>query len=300
MRVLVTGAGGFVGRHMAKALAGRGWQVLAGVHRQRPIEFDGVAGIEIVQADLADAQPLAFEGACEAIVHCAAALPSAVPNANELFRQNVEGMRRVLEWAHEAGSRTVLYCSSMSAFGRIDVDLVTPDVPVADPDAYGRSKLEGERLLRDFAATSGVRALSVRLPGVVGAGSHHNFLSNLVTAIRGDRPLVVRNPSALFNNIVHIDDLTGFFAELLHTLQPGHRMTTIAADGPMTISAAVSQLCAAAGREGRITYEEGGRSFLICPESARALGYRVPTVEDSIHRLARDCLICCSDETIGH
>ena len=39
-----------------------------------------------------------------------------------------------------------------------------------------------------------------------------------------------------------------------------------------------------------ISFEQGGHSFLISTQSARALGYRVPTVEDSIRRLARDCL----------
>jgi UDP-glucose 4-epimerase len=290
MRVLVTGAGGFVGRHVASALAARGWQVLAGVHRHRPPELESVAGIEVVPADLAGAQPLPVRGTCEAIVHCAAALPSRVPDEAELIRQNVDGMRRLLDFAAEAGVRTFLHCSSMAAFGRIEVDVVTPDTPVMAPGAYGRSKLEGERLLAAAAASGPLRALSVRLPGVVGAGSHDNFLSGLVAALRAGEPIVARNPEALFNNIVHVDDLTGFFADLLGSLAPGHRITTIAAREPMTIRAIVALLSAAAGREVRVTYETGGRPFLIDPEPARALGYRVPTVRDSLERLARDCL----------
>ncbi len=290
MRVLVTGAGGFVGRHAVKTLAARGWHVTALVHRHCPAELEGIPGVDIVQADLAGVQQPAFPAPCEAIVHCAAALPTAVPVEAELLRQNVEGMRRLLAFAQVAGTRAVLYCSSMAVFGRIDADLVTPDLPVQQPGAYGRSKLEGERMLAGYAAASGASTLSIRLPGVVGSGSHDNFLSNIVAAIGEGRPVVARNPQALFNNIVHIDDLVGFFADLLGTLEPGHRVTTIAADAPMTISAIVSQLGAAAGRAATFTYEEGGHSFLISPEPARALGYRVPTVEDSVRRLARDCL----------
>jgi UDP-glucose 4-epimerase len=177
----------------------------------------------------------------------------------------------------------------MSVYGRIDADVVGPDTPIMEPGAYGRSKLEGERLLAAAAASAPLRALSVRLPGVVGPGSHDNFLSAVVAAIRSDEPIVARNPEALFNNIVHVEDLAGFFADLLEKLPAGHRVTTIAADLPITIGAIVAQLYAAAGRTPRVTYETGGRPFLIDPEPARALGYRVPTVEDSIRRLARDC-----------
>jgi nucleoside-diphosphate-sugar epimerase len=290
MRVLVTGAGGFVGSHTAKGLAQLGWDVVALVHRNRPAALTGISRIEIVQADLAGFQPLPLSGPCEAIVHCAAAIPPTVPDETELFRQNVEGMRSVLAFAHASGTRTIINCSSMSAFGRIEVDVVSPEVAPIEPGSYGRSKLEGERMLAAFADQTGARTLSLRLPGVVGKGSHDNFLSTIIAAIATKRPISARNPQALFNNIVHIDDLVGFFAALCDTLEPGHRVATIAADEPMPSAAVLTSLCDAGGYTGEITFERGGHSFLISTESARLLGYCVPTVEDSVHRLARDCL----------
>src|SRR5450631_2478807 len=182
MRVLVTGAGGFVGSHTAEGLAWRGWDVVALVHRNRPAALAGIPGIEIVQADLAGPVPLPLSGPCEAIVHCAAAIPPTVPDEAELFRQNVEGMRSVLAFARAAGTRIILNCSSMSAFGRIEADVVTPDVAPIEPGTYGRSKLEGEKMLAAHAAATCAHALSLRLPGVVGKGSHDNFLSTIITA----------------------------------------------------------------------------------------------------------------------
>jgi nucleoside-diphosphate-sugar epimerase len=290
MRVLVTGAGGFVGSHTAKGFAQQGWDVVALVHRSRTPALVGIPGIEIVQADLAGTVPLPVSGPCEAIVHCAAAIPPTVPDETELFRQNVEGMRSVLAFAKAADTRTILNCSSMSAFGRIEADVVTPDVTPIEPGTYGRSKLEGEQMLAAHAAATGAHALSLRLPGVVGKGSHDNFLSTIIAAIAAKRPIAARNPQSLFNNIVHIDDLVGFFSDLCDTLGPGHRVATIAADDALPISAVITELCDAGGYTGAITFEQGGHSFLISPESARALGYRVPTVEDSVRSLARDCL----------
>ena len=288
MNVLVTGAGGFIGGHVARTLAQRGHSVVAVINRHLPPELSDIAGIEVIRADLASGSPLEFKPTCEAIVHCAAALPSRVADEAELYRQNVEGTRQLLAFASAADAQTVIYCSSMAAFGAIDADIVTPELAPSNPGSYGRSKLEGEHLLAAYAACRGARTLSVRLPGVVGRGSHDNFLSNLAAAIHRGQPFVARNPEALFNNIVHIDDLSGFFADLLETLPLGHRVATIAAEAPMKVSAVIGQLCAAAPADVKVSYEVGGKPFLISPEPARKLGYRVPSVSDSITRLARD------------
>ncbi len=96
----------------------------------------------------------------------------------------------------------------MAVYGRVEDDVVDPDTPVREPNAYGRSKLACERLLADLSrAHSDLRALSIRLPGVVGPGSHDNFLSDTMTRLAAGQNVVARTPDALFNNVVHIDDL---------------------------------------------------------------------------------------------
>jgi nucleoside-diphosphate-sugar epimerase len=287
MRVLVTGAGGFVGRHVACALATRGATVYAGVRRDAP-ELSGRPGLTVVRADLARGDPL--PAPLDAVVHCAAAIPAACPEEDELYRINVEAARHVFGQVGRAGARSIVNCSSMSAFGRIETDLVDPETPVRAPGAYGRAKLESERLLAEAAARFGLCGVSIRLPGVVGAGSHDNFLSGAMRAILSGGTVTARSPDAPFNNIVHVDDLVGFVAHLLEWMPPGHRVTTIAADDPLPIRQVISRLFKAADRPERVAYEPGGRPFLISPEPARALGYRVPTVAASLDRFARDCV----------
>jgi len=64
----------------------------------------------------------------------------------------------------------------------------------------------------------------------------------------------------------------------------------MAADGPLPIRQVIARLFAATGRPQQVAYETGGQPFVISPEPARALGYKVPTVADSLDRFARDCL----------
>lgn len=289
MRILVTGAGGFVGNYVATALAKRHHKVLATVHRSVPDSLRSSGEIEVTAFDLAATDALKIDGKIDAVIHCAAALPSTVPDPDQLYRTNVNGMERLIAATLEAGAGTFINCSSMSIYGRIEVPLVEVDTPRVDPDAYGRSKFDSEMLLCEAADKHGIAALSIRLPGIVGRGSHDNFLSAVMAKILAGEPVQARNPDALFNNIVHVSDLAHFMTAQFGSLQPGHRATTIAADPAIAIRKVMSLMFAEAGRPEDISYSKGGVPFLINPEAARSLGFQVPTTEASVLRFARDC-----------
>jgi nucleoside-diphosphate-sugar epimerase len=287
LRLLISGAGGFIGRHLALSLYRHGHDVTGLVHSNWPIMVERQAGVRLERVDLAQADSGLPPGRFDALLHCAAAIPSRVPDKAELMRVNLDGSQRLFEFALQAGATAIIFCSSMAAYGRIDVDLVDPATPVREPDAYGRSKLAGESLLQTLSQThSAVRALSIRLPGIVGPGSHDNFLSDTMARLVAGEPVTARNPDAAFNNVVHVDDLASFVAHLLGSLPRGHRVTTMASDNPLPVREVLSILEAATNRAGTIRYEDEGRSFLISNESARSLGYRPTSVRDSVQRYA--------------
>jgi UDP-glucose 4-epimerase len=287
MRILITGAGGFIGRQLALAMARYGHEVVALMRRRQVSALDQKLGISIECADLAQTDPLPI-GPFDAILHCAAAIPSAVSDDAELTRINVEGSRRLFDHVLDAGAGTIIFCSSMAVYGRIEEDVfVDPDTPVREPGAYGRSKLAGERLLAELCATHAhLRTVSIRLPGVVGSGSRHNFLSDTIARLAAGDEVFARNPDALFNNVVHVDDLAVFAKTLLRSLPTGHRAITVGARRPLPIRVVVGMLEAAVGRAGAARYQSGGRSFLISSEAARSLGYRPASVRDSVQRFA--------------
>jgi UDP-glucose 4-epimerase len=287
VRVLVSGAGGFIGRHLAVALACARHDVVALVRRARPAVLDRQTGLRVECADLAHAPHLPV-GPFDALVHCAAAIPSQVRDDAELFRINVEGSRRLFEHAALTGADIIIFCSSMAVYGRVDVDIVDADTPMHDANAYGRSKLACERLLVDLSrAHAHLRAVSIRLPGVVGRGSHDNFLSDTMARLVGGETAIVRNPDAPFNNVVHVDDFARFADTLLASLPRGHRAVTIGAETPLPIREVVAIMEAAAGRTGAVRYELGGYPFLISSDHARSFGYRPASVRDSVERFAR-------------
>lgn len=157
MKALVTGATGFVGSAVARRVAAAGAQlrVLARVASDRR----NLAGLEaeVVAGDLTDRASLQRACAgCDAVFHVAADYRLWVPQPDEIYRNNVDGTRNLLEAARAAGVGRVVYTSSVATLG-IPQD-GTPgdeDTPVALADMIGhykRSKFLAERVAEEFAA----------------------------------------------------------------------------------------------------------------------------------------------------
>ena len=193
-RVLVTGATGFVGRHLCPQLLEQGWLVRAAVR-------DGVrarsllpAAVELAPIDDLDASPewRASLSQVDVVVHLAARVPHAGGGANEADyqRTNVaasEGLAR----AAVGTARRFVYLSSVKVFGEESPGRpLRADDPPRPAEAYGRSKLDAERALAEILAGSGVELVIVRSALVYGPGAGGNFL-RLVEAVRVGRWLPV-------------------------------------------------------------------------------------------------------------
>lgn len=286
--VVVTGAGGFVGGVVAQALARRGYNVTAIVRRSKP-EGGLSASITWRRGDLTN--PTTLPERFESLIHCAAEIPARCPDADALYHRNVDACATVFARARAAGARSVVFMSSMSAFGRIDVHEVREDTPSQDPDIYGRSKLEGERLLREAVAAGLPSGLAIRLPGTIGRGSHDNFLSAAWARIRDGHPVTVRNPGAVFNNVVHAADLAEFLAKWITAPRPGYSMTLLGACAPITFEEVFNILFSASGLPPKVEFVEGGKPpFTIALDRALALGYRPRTVRASLMAFVEDSL----------
>lgn len=177
--ILVTGATGFLGRHLCQHLAAKGARV-RGLVRSTAATLP--AGIEVaVASDLLDRDRVreAMRGAA-AVVHLAALVHVMRDRAEdplEAFRRvNVEGTRIVMEEALRARVSAFIFVSSVKAVGDVSEDCWTDAVTPAPVDPYGLSKLEAERLVATLASGTTVRVTTLRLPVVYGPGMKGNML----------------------------------------------------------------------------------------------------------------------------
>ncbi|MBI3694421.1 MAG: NAD-dependent epimerase/dehydratase family protein [Acidobacteria bacterium] len=156
--VLVTGASGFVGGHVARALAGRGERVRILV---RPTsDRRGIADLDVerVTGDLRDPDSLSRAVAgCELVYHVAADYRLWARDPGELYRANVDGTRNLLEAVRREGVRRVVYTSTVGCIGiRGDGTPGDEDSPVSLEEmtgAYKRSKFQAEQVALEYART---------------------------------------------------------------------------------------------------------------------------------------------------
>src|SRR4051794_24006869 len=162
MRVLVTGASGFVGRAVCSELNARGHETF-GLVRRAGSEPPGTTAI---RGDIAGHDPLDFtEAQPDAVIHLAAEIASQRSEA-KINATNVEGTRRVTEAAKLSNPNAKLVFCSTVVTGEANGELLEPGKPLPIQTPYGRSKQEGERIV----AESGLPYAIVRPSHVYGRG----------------------------------------------------------------------------------------------------------------------------------
>ena len=244
MRVAVTGASGFIGAHLAAALAARGDRVRC-LLRPASDRSGLPAGVEpVVAAGLGDGAALErLVRGCDAVVHLAGLTRSWTPR--ELYRVNRDGTAALcaaVARAHPAVRQLILVSSQAAAGPSRPGRPRREDDPPAPVTAYGRSKLAAERVRHRYPE---LPITVIRPPAVYGPGDRDIFAYfRLVRA--GLRPELV--PSGRLS-MVYVGNLVDALLLALERPQhAGHRVYHVADRGVVTMGVVAQWIAAAYGR----------------------------------------------------
>jgi nucleoside-diphosphate-sugar epimerase len=210
MRVLVTGAAGFLGTHLCGALTAAGYEVRA----LDIASVDGDGTYELIQGDVRDRATMTRAVAgCEVVIDNAALVPVTRSTSEEYRSVNVDGCRTTLQAARDADAY-VVHISSSAIYG-VPAELpVTSETPLAPFEPYGASKAEAERVLARERAR-GLRASSLRPRTLLGAGRLGLFDVIFARVRAGKRvPLFGRG-----DNHVQMCDVDDFCAAALAAIE---------------------------------------------------------------------------------
>jgi len=176
MSWVITGGAGYIGAHVIRAMAADGIPVvvLDDLSTGDPARLP--EGVTLVKGSTLDREVLRrvmAEHEVEGVLHIAAKkqVGESVEQPLRYYRENVEGLRVVLEAAAEAGVRRFLLSSSAAVYGMPDVETVTEDTPCAPMSPYGETKLVGEWLVRATGRAHGMGTVSLRYFNVAGAAT---------------------------------------------------------------------------------------------------------------------------------
>lgn len=207
IKALVTGANGFTGSYLVKALLQRGDRVTAYVRQTSDCSrLQGLA-IDYAYGDITDTAALtqAMQGV-DVVFHVAAYVELGIVDAAKMERANVQGTRAVLEAAHTAHVPKLLYCSTIGIFGDTQgrtIDETFQREQQGFSSAYDITKYQAQKLV-DNAAANGMHVVSVMPSGIFGADDPH-FIPVLKAFKKGRLKLWAGGDRV--TGIVHVEDL---------------------------------------------------------------------------------------------
>jgi nucleoside-diphosphate-sugar epimerase len=223
MKVLVTGASGFVGRATCKELGRRGHEVVALVRRPGS-EPPGTRAQICDLTDGASLQEGVSRQRADAVIHLAAEIASQ-RDARKVWEVNVEGTRRLLEACQaDGGPRFVL--ASTVVTGDAHGGLLEPDKPLPVETPYGESKQEAERLVRE----SDLDAVIVRPSHVYGPGGW--YAEEFVKRLRQPGRFAVIGPGDNWWDVVRVEDVATALADAAERA-PAGALYHVADDEPI-------------------------------------------------------------------
>jgi dihydroflavonol-4-reductase len=249
MRALVTGATGFVGAAVARALLAGGWEVRVLVRSGSPRGNLQALAVDVAQGDLSDVGALerALEG-CAGLFHVAADYRLGARDPRPLYLTNVEGTRNILNAARTAGVGRIVYTSSVATIGipqnGAPGDEQTPVALSAMIGHYKRSKFLAEEVARD-AARAGLPVVIVNPSTPVGPGDIKPTPTGqlVLDAASGRMPAYVDTGL----NIVHVDDVAAGHLLAFERGAAGERYILGGED--MTLRAILEQIARLVGRQ---------------------------------------------------
>lgn len=229
--VLVTGAGGFSGGYIAQHLARHGYKVI-GLFRD---EAHRLPGVQSISGDLSD-DITKFLPPVKTIVHAAA---TSLGRPEDFARDNVQATMKLLQHAKRVQAQ-LIYMSTMSVYGAVEVDKVDPKTPCINPGPYGASKAFCEHMIEQ--TWEGAGAISLRLPAIVGHGAKRNWLAQLAEKARAGEEIAYHSAGALYNNVIHVETLCNFIESLVKRQLHGYDVLTLGSSGHVTVREVVDTI----------------------------------------------------------
>jgi nucleoside-diphosphate-sugar epimerase len=254
VKVLVTGASGFVGSALCAHLVAEGHAVRGAVRKMRENPLPGVE-YQIVSDMSIGANWKEVLTDINVVVHCAArvhVMKEASVDSLAAFREvNVKGTAYLAEQAVDRGAKRFIYISSIKVNGETTSGhpFKADDTP-APEDHYGISKWEAEQALQEIAEKTGLEVVIIRPPLVYGPGVRANFL-RLMQGIMSGVPL----PLGAIDNrrsIVALDNLVDLVKECLHNPQAINQTFLVSDGDDLSTKALIQHIAVALGRPVRL------------------------------------------------
>ena len=207
MKTLVTGASGFIGKHLVRTLLEQGRDVRCLVRKTSDTRYLEELGVELFYGDLLDKDSLKdIAKGVNIVYHLAGEIYSN--RCKDFYRVNFDGTRNLVEVCRTEKLEKFVFLSSIAAVGpnRKRGILLNEQSPCKPLDPYGRSKLQAEQLLIQFLEKNVFPVVIIRAPTVYGPLGKSIILKKILDKIRTGHFITLGNGNNL-RSMCYIDNL---------------------------------------------------------------------------------------------
>jgi UDP-glucose 4-epimerase len=251
MRVLVTGGAGYIGSVVTEQLLSDGNQVVVYDNLSKGHHEAVVEGVELVQAELLDADTLKqtlHDRQIEAVIHMAASslVGESVEHPNKYYQNNVIASLVLLDAMLACDVKRLVFSSTAATYGEPEAHPIEETAPTNPTNPYGEAKLAFERAMQWYDRAYGLRYASLRYFNAAGATEHcgedHDPETHIIPitlqAATGKRARVEiygddypTPDGTCIRDYIHVVDLARAHIQALDALSEGSRMYNLGCGG---------------------------------------------------------------------
>jgi nucleoside-diphosphate-sugar epimerase len=257
-KILVTGAGGFLGKHVMRKFKKVGYNVIG-------VDLKG-SDYNVDVTDFEAFTDLVKRVSPSLIIHLAALVSGdlSLKAPYEYFKVNTLGTLNVFESCRKMGINKVIYMSSLSPFGpAIRINETTPFDP---RNPYGGSKAAAEYIARTYAICYGIKTLIFRAPLIAGEEqTEYNAIQEFVDCVLNSRPIVIFGKGDHKREWLHPDDVVDAFIagiKYLDEMNKPYDIFTLGSGNPISMNQLAELVMKVLGRKVQVVHTKMERVYL--------------------------------------
>lgn len=281
MKILIAGAGGFIGNYLCHYLKNRGHDIIAVYRNTKPRDTN----LKCYQIDLKN--EIRIEEEIDIIINLSSQMRGK--RIVDHLDNTVLPMRNLLAFAEYKHVKTFIGISSIAIYGEV-TGAVSETSDRMNADDYGTSKYVIERLLEDAAIEN---KYILRLPRMLGpeADLSYPWIPLLTSQLADDRDIFYYNPQLLYNNLMHVESLAEFILTLIHQKVDGYETIVLGTKNAMPIIEIIDVLKREIGSHSRLIEKPFyGRNtcYRIDISKAVSMGYMPMETTDVLKRFVQE------------
>jgi dihydroflavonol-4-reductase len=233
VKILVTGATGFLGRKLVPEVLRKGHEVVVLV-RQTSNTESLPKEIEIREGNLLDIKTLEpIVQDIDAVVHLAAYFDFYPSDEDLMFRVNIEGTSNLMNACVGTKVERFIYCSTTETIGPVRFPPGIEDTELRPDFSYGKSKILAEQVIRDITSNTGMPHIILRPTGIMGEGDLYVMYEVAQQLNEGKVFALPRTSNSQFM-FIHVDDVVSGFVAALEPKSALNQTIILSPDEPMT------------------------------------------------------------------